>query len=249
VYKEIATLYGDDDEAIIKLINSSIYVTDIKGEVNALHTGFNFSIQNGKILEIHYDLLSNMLIRQPRPENFNFPCILGLFCFKNEEDQYIRRFRKKIVIGFSNADLLPEETLLVICELKDELKYLEEHFPSLIALKEELRTGSNEYSNFEVRDSNDELITSLPLHRTYKKLFYNSKVFSLHYQKFTPKWSLISDKEFLEENFGPMDDDEEYGLTHPNDEREPYYKYCEVCGSSNGCAMSDPQNCPMGRGI
>jgi hypothetical protein len=144
--KEIlAIIYADDNDKIIRLLNSSIYAAEYYPKVDSMiiQLGYSFSIQTGTTLELFYDFKSQKTIYQKRFSSSDL-CLLGLICFKKEPSKFINNAIPSLIAAVSE-----DENLVQICESaweKIKLKQLEyDLFGIVIKQVDGLLTVTNEY--------------------------------------------------------------------------------------------------------
>lgn len=181
-YSEIiAELYSDDVLRIITILNKSVYASNInktKKNILVVHTGFVFNTHNKTPIEILYDLNTEVVIRQPRKENFssNIPLINGLWAKGN--GKYFGLFYALTISQIKEKD-------------NDEFEYLEINNPYQYF-------HLNPIKEIEVKDYKDKFIRGLkvigetneveyPFQKRFtEEIFYDGNIFrkNIHQEEY-----------------------------------------------------------------
>ncbi len=169
----LRVLYGNDRRAIIKAINQSVYASDHKTEKDeyAVHTGFSFTMQNNKKMELLYHPHTKTIIRQVlrRDAEEMLPSLTGVVYVKHGSP-YFNGVRPYI---FTECHIEDDE-LSKYSEIED-LKVLSKQWKNLcVAIKysSEPHTNLNLFIN-GLRNK------EIPLNRLlFGKIYFNGDTFS-----------------------------------------------------------------------
>lgn len=167
-YPEIIDiLYSDDLDSIIKVINKSVFIEDIRfprdKSTIGFHTGFTFNIQTDTQLELIYQPQKGVLIRQVRNPISSFKPINGLFVAMKGEERYFKWFVPKILAGIIDFSSFH------IAEIQTFGKLDQNKVPVIT------NQGIQEIDAIGIYDTQGNCIDSYPLHKHLSKSLFFGK--------------------------------------------------------------------------
>ena len=177
-YKKLLdVLYGTNRHDILEILNSAIYVADYHWSLKeslVFHTGFTFTTQNEKKLDLLYDYYKDILIKQVRNANKSFPQINGIIACKQDESVKYLNWYKEVLICSIHLD---NNTFGGI-PIDDSYCYLD----SINSVKWTNKESGEEsvITAFKIFDG-EKLIKEYPLQRNFEyKLFWNGVRFKIY---------------------------------------------------------------------
>ena len=102
-------LYSNSSQDVFSILNSSIFITEMKNKNDAIlfHTGFRFQTHKASLVDIYYDLYSKQIIRyshNPSKTHERPPHLIGSLC-KVGDSGYIENCYKWLITSISVKDL------------------------------------------------------------------------------------------------------------------------------------------------
>jgi hypothetical protein len=220
----LKTLYFGNDSDIYKILNQSLYITEIENKTDILvlfNTGFRFITHKGTPVELYFDLLNQNIIRNSKsPLPIKPPHLIG-FMGVILKYQYLERvldffcvnIDSQKIITSKSTDLFQGLGLVYYFDIDEVLTNGD------FSTEIEILDGNNErktHSSFQIINDND--CVNLPLRRTFNQIvYYNGSWFS-EYRPHHFNRSIIYEE-----------DKESYGNWT-----------CDACGgdSNSGCMSS-----------
>lgn len=206
----LEVLHGDNLNAILSVINKSVYVADlIENNIEAIHTGVTFRT-NKSTFELLYNPIKHLLIRQVRFFGSNYPSALGVEFYR--ADKYFTHYNtRRFIAGIDEKD-----ECIKVYNLPEHLNHELLAPASGITIIDDLMNNV-EYrlSNFVVFDSETRSdLKTFPLQREFEiQLFFNKHH---RFEKF------VSDAEFYSSNRVERDS---FDSEHSSGRVERYEKY------------------------
>lgn len=165
------TLYSDKRKSILNAINASVYSADFdaKNDYVVLHTGFTFTMQNGKRMELLFDIESQTIIRQVQlPQADILPGLTGTLYVKHFRP-YFNAIKDFIVTGC----YLDDDNSFDLEEVRDLKEFSAQWKTRKVALK-----NSTEAHELMVLYKANEVYKKLPLSKELTgRFFYNGDTF------------------------------------------------------------------------
>lgn len=173
----LKVLHSNNDNAILRIINQSIYsdLYPYNNDSLVIHTGFTYSNHKSKSFDLLFDLDNKKLINQVRTPGYCLPLICGIiYLRKTSNDKFFGTFLPQVIFKYFQID-----ERLAFGQLKHPLLYMNET-KEIKSIDIQFEKTDYSINSFEVEDENGNEI-SYPLNKIYNnRLYFNGDHYSFN---------------------------------------------------------------------